>query len=146
MEDPEKNIALVAILPLRLAEKTFLVNILATAQAKDKSKFSAMLFTTFSNHIHAFRQTTKGGDRGVGGVTSEEDIVDQALDRFKVYWIVKVVTYFVVLHFCRPTSCSNNLSWRQLWTVFLFMSRSILLVGSSSICNCLFITLSRCCT
>ena len=32
----------------------------------------------------------------MGGVTSEEDIVDQALDRFKVYWIVKVGTYFVV--------------------------------------------------
>ena len=47
MEDPEKNIALVAILPLRLAEKTFLVNILATAQAKDKFKFSAMLLQPF---------------------------------------------------------------------------------------------------
>merc|ERR1712004_72268 len=51
LEDPEKNIALVAILPLR--------------------------------------QTTKGGDRGVGGVTSEEDIVDQALDRFKANILFK---------------------------------------------------------
>ena len=33
----------------------------------------------------------------MGGVTSEEDIVDQALDRFKVYWIVKVGTYFKYL-------------------------------------------------
>ena len=30
------------------------------------------------------RQTGKGGERGVGGTTSEEDIVDQTLDRFKV--------------------------------------------------------------
>ena len=30
------------------------------------------------------RQTGKGGDRGIGGSTTEEDIVDQALDRFKV--------------------------------------------------------------
>merc|ERR1712013_336915 len=51
LEDPEKNIALVAILPLR--------------------------------------QTAKGGDRGVGGVTSEEDIVDQALDRFKANILFK---------------------------------------------------------
>ena len=38
---------------------------------------------TFSD-ILPLRQTGKGGDRGVGGTTTEEDIVDQALDRFKV--------------------------------------------------------------